>query len=158
MAEGDHYQAYKDRLYNGGFDRMGYSQKDADEIKHYLDSGEIFMTDEFVNNVSDKIGRPLKKGSAYFYGEHFPYPGRIYLARDEYEDPMTYGIYGVNPRRHNKEYYQAALPTTVAHEVGHYVDNYRYYKPVTEGNGKLVDHEDFNPSFSTYYLKYGRMR
>jgi hypothetical protein len=110
------------------------------------------------DKLADEIGI-IGKGSSYTWGGGIPYPGRVYLARGEYEDPMTYGIYGVDPRRHNKDYYQNALPTTVAHEVGHYVDNYRYYKPLTKENyGKLTNHENFNPSFSTYYVKYGKMR
>jgi hypothetical protein len=138
MAEGDHYQTYKDRLYNGGFDRMGYSQKDADEIRHYLDSGKIFMTDE----EAEQLGA-MNQGSGYWYGGSIPYPGRIYLARWSFEDPSSDMISGVDRKKYNQDYYREALPTTVAHEVGHYVDNYMYYKPITEGNGKLTNHEYF---------------
>jgi hypothetical protein len=39
---------------------MGYSKEAADEIRHYLDSGEIFMTDEEAKNLGRMGG-----GSVY---------------------------------------------------------------------------------------------
>jgi hypothetical protein len=77
----------------------------------------------------------------------------VYLARGKYEDWPEVPIYGVDKRKHNKDYYQNARPATVAHEVGHYVDNYQFYEPVTEGNGKLTNHENFKSSFNVNYTR-----
>jgi hypothetical protein len=132
---------------------MGYSQEDANEIRHYLDSGKIFDSDELAEKF-DLIGG----SSCYMFGGDVPYPGRIYLAKGSGDDPRNPSIWGVDQRRHNKDYYQEANPSTIAHEVGHYVDNYKYYKPVTKEKADITKHKDFKPSFVVDYFSGGPSR